>query len=222
MKHLLLLLMLFPVFGFSQSIPQLQQASHTIALSKDSLTVFQEAEFYTIVDWYADSDTLKFSGTTILLNIYYKPDPFAIGSMPYANFALDTFAIDPLSIGAHTLIVNSFEKDDSVDINFNYYEFFTLQDSDTSYFEVLSDHSISFTESPISFYPNPAKENLTIEGLKPEDGEVEVSILDMNGKKILQAQVSYQQPALTLPALPKGTYLVKTSTSSVFQKLRIE
>lgn len=214
-------IILFPLLGAGQTIQRLEAAEHSISINGDSLTIFQEAQFYSTVDWYVDSSHVGNSGKTITLSIYYEPEPLP-GTFEYTSITKDTFGIDELSIGAHTLIVNSYEYGDSLDKNFNYYEFYTLRDSDTSYFQVLSDNHISYTENPISFYPNPAKETLTIEGLKPEDGEVEVSIMDMNGKEILQAQVSYRQPALTLPALPKGTYLVKTSTSSVFQKLLIE
>lgn len=224
MKHLLLLLMLFPFFGIGQAVPRLQEASHTFTLQDDSLSVYQTAKFHSLDDWFVDSLHIASSSSQITLNIYYYPDLQAHPAFqsPHTSYNLDTFFIHNLSPAYYTLIVNSYEWGDSLDNNFNYYEFYTLRDSDTSYFQVLSNNSISFTESPVSFYPNPATEKLTIDGLKPEDGKVEVSILDMNGKEILQAQVSYQQPSLTLPALPKGTYLMKTSTSSVFQKLLIE
>lgn len=216
--------MLFPFFGIGQTVPRLQEASHTFTLQDDSLSVYQTAKFHSLDDWFVDSLYIVSSSSQITLNIYYYPDLQAHTGFetPHTSYTLDTFTITNLSPAYYSLIVNSYEWGDSLDNNFNYYEFYTLRDSDTSYFHVLSDNSISFTKTPISFYPNPATEKLTIEGLKPEDGEVEVSIMEMNGKEIFQAQVSYQQPSLTLPALPKGTYLVKTSTSSVFQKLLIE
>lgn len=217
--------MSLPVFGFSQSSPELEETKHSFNLNGDSLTIFQEAEFHSVVDWYADSIYVSSVSNILEVDIFYKWEITTItgSSFPYTSFTKDTISVNELAIGAYSLIVRSHELEEAIDsATYRYYTFYELRDSDTSHFQVLSDNSISFTKTPISFYPNPAKEKLTIEGLKPEDGEVEISIMDMNGKEIFQAQVSYQQTVLTLPDLPKGTYLLKTSTSSVFQKLLIE
>ena len=212
-KLIFILITILPLLGMGQSSPQLQQANHTFTLNKDSLTVFQEAEFFSIVPWYIKTDTTNFYTNTISLDIYYNPEIHA-GAMEFTSYARDTFAIDNISIGNHILVVNSYEWGDSLDKNFNYYEFYTLRDSDTSYFQVLSDHSIAFTESPVSFYPNPAKDKITLQGLKPEDGEVEIAILSLKGKTVLETTVSHAKPEVDLTALPKGSYILKTPHTS--------
>lgn len=213
MKNLvLILIILFPLLGAGQTIQRLEAAEHSISINGDSLTIFQEAQFYCTVDWYVDSSHVGNSGETITLSIYYEPEPFP-GTFEYTSITKDTFGISGLSMGAHPLIVNSYDLSDSLDHNNIPHVFPMLRDSHTSYFQVLSDHSISFTESPVSFYPNPAKEKLTLHGLKPEDGEVEVSILSLTGKTVLETTVSHSNLEIDLSGLPKGSYIFKTPHS---------
>jgi len=69
---------------------------------------------------------------------------------------------------------------------------------------------IEETESPafFSFGPNPAQDHLNLYMPNNNGSEVEVSILDMTGRSMLQYRLSGQKIMLNISDLPKGSYLI--------------
>ncbi|MDX5321208.1 MAG: T9SS type A sorting domain-containing protein, partial [Bacteroidota bacterium] len=70
-------------------------------------------------------------------------------------------------------------------------------------------------ESQMSLYPNPANHQATLSVDAFESGELEISMVDVNGKQILALpsywiQSGHQEIVLDTRALPSGVYLVKT------------
>lgn len=207
MKRLILIFILLPLLGIGQTVPRLQKASHTFILSGDSLTIFQEAEFSSQAKWYADSIYISRVAKTIKLDIYYQPEITTVSfTSPFLSFTNDTIGFDKLSPGRHRLIVNSYGLSDSLDRYYIAHVFPKLRDSDTSYFSILP--------KPLSIYPNPAKDNLTIEGLEPEYGPITVSISELKGKLVLETTASHSQPEIDVSSLPQGSYILTTPITS--------
>ncbi len=221
MKNLLTLIILLPLFSFGQIAPQLTKARHTFSLNGNSLTVFQEATFFSIVDWYSIADTVRTLNDTLFLSFYYEPQ--GVGNFPYLSTTLDTISINNLSTGNYTLIVNSHEWWEFKDSSSNWSFIYALRDSDTSHFQVLSDKNYVLDE-PLQFYPNPAKQQLSVKGIKPEEGTLSIQINDVHGKVVLKELISNQNPALSIGSLPTGTYLLQYQRNGlpINQKILIE
>ncbi len=76
-------------------------------------------------------------------------------------------------------------------------------------------------------YPNPASSRVNIEATFNNDEEVEVSLFDISGKRVLSKTVSGSRDfnyQLNLEALPKGVYFVKLQSEAIVkqQKLVLE
>jgi len=69
--------------------------------------------------------------------------------------------------------------------------------------------------SPVTIYPNPAENRITISDNRKEPGEKTISILDINGRQILTRTCRNQASInMDVSMLPRGIYVVKIQTKS--------
>lgn len=60
----------------------------------------------------------------------------------------------------------------------------------------------------ITLYPNPAKDNLIVNGLI-QNQKILATIFDLTGKKMMQSSLNSDQNSINITTLPIGTYLLK-------------
>ena len=86
--------------------------------------------------------------------------------------------------------------------------------SDEVSFETQSEQGIGEVESGyVHLYPNPATSTVTLD-LKGIEGTAEVSLIDLNGRKVLGTQAA-QSLTLDLSGVAKGTYFVRVTGSNI-------
>jgi hypothetical protein len=61
-------------------------------------------------------------------------------------------------------------------------------------------------ENKIAIYPNPAKENITIENAQDN----KLGIYDVVGKKILQTFIASYKETVNIESLARGVYMIQT------------
>lgn len=88
----------------------------------------------------------------------------------------------------------------------NYYRIKQVDfDGSFSYSKIVS---ANWVEKPrISIYPNPTSDQLQISGLSSTEQSVQIEVLSMSGKLLLQQQ--WQQASINLQHLPPGMYLLR-------------
>lgn len=67
--------------------------------------------------------------------------------------------------------------------------------------------------STYRFFPNPARDNITIEKLSNTNQNEYIAICDIQGKKILQQQLKQSQTVIDISSLNKGLYIIKLINS---------
>jgi len=77
------------------------------------------------------------------------------------------------------------------------------------------DNSIGLAENMLDLkvYPNPVVDEIHIQGLGLPFDQLELSILDMNGKLLLKEYLLYFQQNIDVSALNTGTYILKVSNA---------
>ena len=77
------------------------------------------------------------------------------------------------------------------------------------------DNSIGLAENMLDLkvYPNPVVDEIHIQGLGLPFDQLELSILDMNGKLLLKEYLLYFQQNIDVSALNTGTYILKISNA---------
>jgi hypothetical protein len=92
---------------------------------------------------------------------------------------------------------------------------FTISDTSTKI------QNIKFNNY-IKFYPNPAKDHITI--VKVKDEPCLVTVTDLNGKNVLSQQIKSNEQIIYLNKLVAGLYIVKLQTRNgvLVSKLIVE
>ena len=71
----------------------------------------------------------------------------------------------------------------------------------------------NFSLSEINIYPNPAKENITIE-TDPNETINAIALYDVTGKLLMQTSVPSNKAILNIRDLSKGCYFIKVQSRS--------
>lgn len=77
----------------------------------------------------------------------------------------------------------------------------------------VSEANLAIPDAAIKIYPNPAKNNLTIEGL-PTNGATELFVTDLYGNNLLKAKVNGIACNLNIAPLKAGTYIIRIQTGN--------
>jgi len=93
-----------------------------------------------------------------------------------------------------------------------------ITDGDSSYYyyhTVLGIYEFTSNFNTLKIYPNPAKDNITLE-LSEAIKESNLAIIDIDGQQLITRQITSPKTQLDISALPNGVYFVRlTSEKSV-------
>jgi hypothetical protein len=93
-----------------------------------------------------------------------------------------------------------------------------ITDGDSSYYyyhTVLGIYEFTSNFNTLKIYPNPAKDNITLE-LSEAIKESNLAIIDIDGQQLITRQITSPKTQLDISALPSGVYFVRlTSEKSV-------
>ena len=89
---------------------------------------------------------------------------------------------------------------------------FTIQDTITKIQNTTLNNNTKF-------YPNPAKDHLTI--IRVKDEQCLVTITDLNGKVVLKRQIYENEEQINISDLSSGLYLVKLQTNIEIRVLKL-
>jgi hypothetical protein len=102
----------------------------------------------------------------------------------------------------------------------------TLAEVGPSYLLVPLANTIDLSDKKASVFPNPAKNNLTIQFPNTIDSDTEVTITTINGQVIKKQIISqneliYNQKQIDIADLKNGMYLLQLHSNNYFKTLKI-
>jgi hypothetical protein len=68
----------------------------------------------------------------------------------------------------------------------------------------------------IKVSPNPAKDNITISS-PAITGDTQLSIFNVNGEKVIERQLTYNETQINISALPRGVYFVRLQNETMVE-----
>ena len=118
------------------------------------------------------------------------------------DFATDVVTKNTTLFAKWTAVVNKSMPSDSDDEN-----------EDNDYYEETSSLPNQIEIAPLSLYPNPAVDFITVSGLTED--EKTISISDLSGRRIIHIGVDSDATTIDVSNLPTGTYILTTGYRNV-------
>ena len=102
----------------------------------------------------------------------------------------------------------------------------TLSEVGPSYLAVLSSESFDVSDQKTLVFPNPAKNNFTIQFPKNSDSEVEVTIINTNGQVVIKQfiaknEIINNQKSIDITNLNNGIYFVRLYSNSYSKAIKL-
>ena len=143
--------------------------------------------------------------------------------------AWETLEFDFSNQAPGTAALNLANTYDKVSIFFNFGTTGAMAGEKTYYWDdvrfggLVNAQDIKASEAGIKIYPNPASDFCTIEFPEAINGDIRLSVFDVNGKLVKGLNLTRQQSAVDMSGLNQGAYYlrIETGLTSYFQKLMI-
>lgn len=127
-----------------------------------------------------------------------------VGTIPFSA-SKKTYTINNINIEGNVEIVIT-------DTNLTYYNRVSLDNLSWTCYSKMATDEVKNADNKIKVYPSPVKnQEIFVDGIKTTDN---VEIYNLNGQKVQSFNQVKNKQKLNLNKLPKGIYILKTSTSS--------